>query len=803
MSTRAKLTLCAALATALASLCLTPLVHTPTHWVLQAFLLIGATAGVGAGLRAAPLPRVLVVPVQLLLVFYLLMFSFVQDTLAYGVLPGPKAFDALGSLLASGGEDIRTYTIPAPPTDGLRLILVGSVTLIAVLVDALAVTWRRAAAAGLPLLALYSVGTGLSGGVGGSWLWFLTAALGYLLLIHTEGQDRLGRWGRVFTGSGRSNSGTLSHGGHGVGLIALVAALLLPAFVPHAGLGLVGGFGSGSGSGGGIGRSQESSLDPMVALTANLTRTDNVELLRFTTDAPYPRELYLRIAALDTFDGVQWTFGQQKSEALPASLPRPDGLEPDVPANKVTTSVAVSETLNTQWLPLPYPASRVQVPGHWQFDAGTRSVSGEGKQRTNGLNYQVASLDVRPTLDQLRAAGQQPKAISDTFLTVPANLPPVVKETALQVTAGKKTPYDKAAALQTWFSTGPFTYSTKVEPRTGPDAIAKFLQDKNGFCVHFAATMAAMARTLGIPARVAIGFTPGTPDGNNTYVVKSTDYHAWPELYFPGSGWTRFEPTPSRGTAPAFTRDTAVPAPSASAQQPTTAPTQSAAPAPSSTSTCTPEQRKTGDCTDEGAVAQVTTRTPAWWATWPAQVVFAITALLLVLLATPMLLRARIRRRRLGSGRYAPGAEPRRMSEAQVLAAWQELVDSAWDLGIQPDDARTPRATVRQLTEAAELEGEAAAAAGRVALATERALYARELEPQAPLGPDVKAARAGIRASTGRLGRIRAVLLPASTVRVWWRIADRTDAFREAGRARVGRITGAVRSAAGRLRRRS
>ncbi|MEU9126794.1 DUF3488 and transglutaminase-like domain-containing protein [Kitasatospora sp. NPDC048540] len=806
MTTRAKLTLFAALATTLVMFSLLPVLE-PDGWSMHAVLLVAAVGAIGAGLRRLPIPRILVLPLQLLAVVYLVMLGFVQSSMAGGLLPGPRALDALGSVLAQGGTDIQDYAIPAPATAGLRLIVVGSVALIAVLVDALAVTYRRAAAAGLPLLALYSVGTGLAGDTGTAWLWFLLAGGGYLALLHTEGQDRISRWGRVFHGTGRTASGaTVTHGGRQAGVVALAVALLVPLVVGPVGLGLVGGYGNGGGGGGSGPGGGVKSLSPVVALTAGLNNRDNTVLFDYVTDGPDAAEMYLRVAALDEFDGVEWKFGDQDPVAVPPVFPPPDGLSSSVTPDTVHTSVKVTDSLASDWLPMPYPATSVKVAGRWRFDPVTRMVSGENGQKSNGLPYEVTSLNVQPTADQLRAAGQAPKDITDRYLRLPDNLPPEVKATAQQVTAGRNNAYDRALALQTWFTSGQFTYSTKVDAGTGPDAIRKFLDDRQGFCVHFAATMAAMARTLNIPARVAIGFTPGQEMGGRNRQVRSMDYHAWPELYFPGSGWTRFEPTPSRGSAPVYTRDKNAPEPATPTQEPTAAPTGTASAAPSADASCDAKLRRAGECGDDRQSAPAGTVQPGWWQDPAVLASLALGALLLALLATPMVWRARIRSRRLGTGRYRAGAERADLTDAQVLAAWQELIDSAWDLGIPPDDARTPRRTVQRLTETGDLGTAAAEAAGRVALATEQVMYARELGPLAPLGPDVRTAREGLKAGAGRVGRARAVLLPASMLRIWWRAADRVMAARQAVRERTGRAAQAVRALAARavapLRRR-
>jgi len=133
----------------------------------------------------------------------------------------------------------------------------------------------------------------------------------------------------------------------------------------------------------------------------------------------------------------------------------------------------------------------------------------------------------------------------DIFLHLPDDLPDVVAELASQVTAGAATPFEQVRALQDYFQT--YTYSTEVQSGHSSSAIESFLQIKTGYCEQFAATMAAMARTLDIPSRVAVGFTPGTLRSDGWYSVLGKNSHAWPEIWFDGIGWVPFEPTPSRG----------------------------------------------------------------------------------------------------------------------------------------------------------------------------------------------------------------------------------------------------------------
>ncbi|MFJ6139903.1 transglutaminaseTgpA domain-containing protein [Kitasatospora sp. NPDC092286] len=807
MTTRAKLTVYSALATALAALCLTPLLTTKS-WIINAFVVIAAVAASGAGLRRTPFYRWTVPLGQLLVLFVLLLVGFAGSTAVWGgVVPGPRSVHTLGQVLGTGLDDIQEYAIPAPPNPGLRLILVASVGLIAVVVDTVAVTYRRSALAGLPLLALYSVGNGLAGS-GGSWIWFALAAGGYLVLLFAEGQDRVSRWGRVFRGSSRGTGGTgaLSQGGQRVGVLALALALLLPVFLPRWDAGLIHGT-SGPGSGKGSGSGGAASLDPLVTLEAAFNSPSDEVLLNYRMDGDQAQSTYLRTGSLDTFDGASWKLVSTGLGDL-KNLPRPAGLtDADLPT--IDGDFEVTDRLESAWLPVPYPAKSITVPNpdSWQVDALTDTVQPTKDKAIKGLKYQVSALDVRPTATELRTAPAAPAQIVEHYTELPRELPPVVAEKALAVTAKARTPYDKALALQSWFTGPEFTYDTKIQPGTGSSAIETFLRDRRGFCVHFASTMAAMARTLKIPARVAVGFTPGDAKGGNQFSVTGQKYHAWPELYFEGFGWTRFEPTKSRGVQPSYADPVSAPA-TAPTQQPTAA-AQSTAPvaAPSVGSDCDPRLRRLGECEDRKKTA-AGAHEESWLLSWQVLGTLAGILVLIALLLTPMFWRTMLRRRRIGpGGRRRPGGSgPAELTDEQVLAAWDELVDSAWDLGIPPDESRTPRSAARRISETAELDEASAAAAGRVALAAERVLYARDARITAPLAADVRTARDGLRAGAGRTGRTRAVLLPPSSAQLSWRISDAVLAARLAVRGRVSRVTGAVtgpvRRAWGGLRRR-
>jgi hypothetical protein len=114
------------------------------------------------------------------------------------------------------------------------------------------------------------------------------------------------------------------------------------------------------------------------------------------------------------------------------------------------------------------------------------------------------------------------------------------------VTASSTTAYDKARALQDFFRTQ-FTYSTTVQRGHSNDAMLNFLSIRKGYCEQFSGTFAAMARSIGLPTRVMVGFTPGILRSDNLYHVAGRHAHAWDEVWFDGYGWVLFDPTPGRG----------------------------------------------------------------------------------------------------------------------------------------------------------------------------------------------------------------------------------------------------------------
>ncbi|MGC0404026.1 transglutaminase-like putative cysteine protease [Streptomyces sp. SAI-126] len=778
MSGRGRLALCAWAATLMAACALLPLVE-PVTWIVQAAFLLGVQTVTGAVARRIPLARPLTVAAQALVTLAMLTLIFARDHAFLGLIPGPGAFVHFGDLLQQGGDDIARYAIPAPlESDGIKLMVFGGVLVVGLMVDTLAVTFRSAAPAGLPLLALYSVAAGLSEGHG-DWLWFLVAAIGYLLLLLAEGRDRLSQWGRVFGGAPRSpgvDSGPVApvRTGRRIGVASLGIALVVSAVLPSMNGGLLDATGAGVGAGNGNGGTI-SAVNPLLSLRDSLNVDEDRQVLSVRTGSNDISNLYLRIVSLDDFDGRTWKPSKRSIGAVPKDFPTPIGLGSDVKRTEVETTISAANWYEQSYLPMPYPPSGVQVRGNWRYEPEGMALVGDHGQNTRGLTYDVKSLDVEPTAEQLAAAPAPPPALERDYTELPDSLPAVVAKTAREVTAGAKNPYEQAVALQDYFAvTGGFEYDTQVQVGDGPNAIANFLRDKQGFCVHFSFAMAAMARSLGIPARVAVGFAPGTPQADGTVSVGLKDAHAWPELYFEGVGWTRFEPTPTRGTVPSYTIpevggsvDPGVARPSAGSS---TAPSASA----SASDSCSPQLRKLEACDSASpAAAAAQDGGGPWWAVqgqwWYLKLLFW-TLLGLVVLSVPlmpMLWRLRTRSVRLGAhGRSDADAA------AYTLAAWQELTDTAWDFGIAPDDSQTPRKAAARIVRLGHLEPTAAASVHRVADAVEQVLYAPHPRPTAGLAQDVLRVIGGLRESVSRGTRARALIAPRSTARVVWTLSE-------------------------------
>lgn len=773
-----RMPVCAALATVTAAICLGTTFLTGTWFFPSVFAVVIVGLGcevarrVSTSRSAVPLGG-LVALLGYLLVRYGHTESYLQ------IVPTGATLDRLGELTSSGRADIERYAAPIGVSPGIEFLTVAGVGLVALVVDTFAVTWRRAALAGLPLLVLYTVPTAVAPD-GVNWVAFAVAATGFLTLLLAESRERVSRWGRpmrfiVDRPNLRPDFETAPLGqvGRRVGATALGLALIVPAVLPDLSTSAFG-FGSGGFGSGGGGANKVAVINPILDLGKNLRRPENREVIRYRG-----RPTYLRLVGLDVFTGTQWKPSElevsRKDNDVEDGLRNPPGLGSDVARTNRRYRIKIFD-LEQTWLPLPYPATRVSIEGTWLYDPLTFNVFGDNAS-TRQLEYEVRALDVAPTADQLRAAPEAPDSLR-RYLQLPDDLPDEIELEARDVIENLTNNYDRALAIQDWLrDEEEFTYSTEVSDTigdaNGSDAILGFLATRRGYCVQFASTMAVMARVLDIPARVAIGFTAGSPDGEGGRTVGLHDAHAWPELYFEGTGWVRFEPTPSQrtGLPPPWARAE----PSGGPNDPSPAPTASTG-APAAPEGARREPDLPSEASGGGGIGAGPVRIPVV----PLLVLLGA----LLLLAVPSTTRFVVRRRR-WSAAGTPAQEAR--------AAWADLQDTLVDFGYQWRPSDPPRRGTTRLVRERRLEGEAAEAAHRLAGATEQARYAPVMASEVgDLRGDVDTVRAGLSESAGRWGRLRARLLPRSTRAVASalseRLADGLDALDAAFAAATSRL---------------
>lgn len=761
----------AALATVLTLWSMTPVMDGRGWWG-PSLLVVALVLAVGTGLRRLRAPLALIAPVQVVAGVLGLTAWFAGDQAVLWVLPGPDAVATVTRLIADGGDTIRRYQSPVPVGDGIWLLVAAGVLAVAVLVDLIAVTLRAPAAAGLPLLALYCVPSAVVLD-GLSWRYFVAAALGWLLLLAHDASARVLRWGRLLprwgSASGGStlaaDTGALSATGRRLGVAAIAAAVLLPALAPGLAEAQLtrGGQAGGDDRLGGI-----SVINPVLTLRDNLSPRSDVEVLRYTTTqtalAP------LRILTADNFDGTTWkpsVTNVPRRQRVSRGLPDPPGLANDVARQGQTMRIQVGPTLDQDFLPLPYPSRSVDIKGVWLYDATSLNVLGDGETVRN-KDYSVEYLAVSPTVQQLRASTEPPDAIRTTYTRLPRSLPDVVRKRAAEVTRGASTKYDQAMALQQWFrESGGFTYSTQAPSDAGGDAVAAFLVQKRGFCVQFSSAMAVMARSLGIPARIAVGFLPGTRVGDGVYSTRLTDAHAWPELYFEGAGWVRFEPTPATraGSAPLWAQPVAAPLPSSGPS--------AGAPATSSVgpSVARPRVAPGDAAATPGSSSRAADPALDREVNVPWRVVGVVLLLLAVLGLSPTTAAlARRRRRRAAHD-----------DRARIEAAWADLHEGVGDLGVALMPGGTPRQQEAELALAAGLStaspnGQALA---RVAQVVERSRYARGQVVAADVETDVRSVLRALASTRSRRQRVLAMVLPRSGTSRLTQVGDR--AGRRAG----------------------
>jgi transglutaminase-like putative cysteine protease len=365
-------------------------------------------------------------------------------------------------------------------------------------------------------------------------LW-LAAAMGFVLLHRTARQQSSPSW---LGSDARLGTQALVRTGAALAVAAVVVGWAVGPRLPGAGAeGLVP-VTPDRGDGG------RTTISPLVQIRGRLVEQSQAALFTVTS----AQREYWRMTSLDIFDGEVWssrgTYGEADGR-LAGSGNR------DVPSTPVTQSFTILD-LSTIWLPAAFEATEVRIDDadvRWDDVSSTLIVSTD-LDTSDGLRYEVVSDIPAFAPEDLTAGGEVPSDLLDVNTDLPGGFPETVRAEAQRITAGASTPYEQALALQDSFRDGTFRYSLEAPDGHSASAIEDFLfVTRTGYCEQFAGAFAAMARSIDLPTRVAVGFTPGEPDPSEPgrYIVRGENAHAWPEVFIAGAGWVRFEPTPGRG----------------------------------------------------------------------------------------------------------------------------------------------------------------------------------------------------------------------------------------------------------------
>ncbi|MFK0244754.1 transglutaminaseTgpA domain-containing protein [Amycolatopsis azurea] len=646
----------AGLATLSASTSLTGVV---SGWAWFGYLLVAVVliASTGLALRSLRAPTIVVGLAQLLVLLFLITGAFTTSGILK-IIPGPAALDELRGVLAAAAEQIRVGLPPVEGTPPILCLITIAIGLVAVLVDTLAVAAAAPAATGLVLLCVYAVPAALAEDML-PWWTFLLGAGAFAGLLAVDGNHRHRRWrNRDAPGLGNSAS-TLSAP---VGVVAAAIAMGLVIGTAVTGVGTVGRLpgadGSGRGGAGGFG------VEPFTQLRGLLDQGENVELFKVYGMGADKR--LLRAFTLDTYTPNKgWGLAQngRAQQGVQANQPLPlvrgdDGTGPGREIRIEPTNWV------DNWLPIyGVPRTITGLADNWLYDPVGGAVFTTTKQGAPAYT-ETASIK-EPSKDELRNDDVQLAEVPQQFVQVD-RVDPRVAAKAKQLTENESNNFDKAQALWSFFTAqNGFVYDTKTADSDDPDALADFiLKGKRGFCEQYASAMAVMLRSVGIPSRVAIGFTSGTPKGDHVSIT-SEDAHAWVEVYFQTKGWVSFDPTPlldGRAVVPPYLQT----APSSSAANDT----QEVPSAPKSSVPATGTPRDPGADLGADGSGDQQDEEPLW----PAILAGVLGGLAAALTVT-VIVRSRLRYRALL--RSAPGHDPdspRTFLDNQNVTNWLPLI---------------------------------------------------------------------------------------------------------------------------------
>ncbi|MCT1958205.1 transglutaminaseTgpA domain-containing protein [Kocuria rhizophila] len=654
-----------------------------TWWVLPVAATVVTVLLVTGAARWLRLPSVLVTVLGLAALLLALTVVHLGEHALLGFVPTGETFSAASSLWQSSGDFVARDAAPYGEDPGLSFVLCALVGLVTVFMETVLVGLRMAGLACVGILTLQLVpALTLPGSV--STLGLAAAALAALALLA----------GSRIWGATRDRRIAPAPGGLPRALLVVAGVLAVVLLVPSV---MPGFFNGAFPQGSSLTSGRASGVGPLRAVGQDLRSAEDAQRFSYTTSDGQAQ--YMRLLTLSDFSQDEWF---PDTDGLDENLSALGGAAREaVPGGTEVTTKVTFEDYDEHWLPAPYAPAEIAGLGEdgWAWNPQDLTVH-SAATGMSGASCTVTSVQPRPTPETLR---QAPPASADPtmteYLKLPSDRPQSLSDAARQFTEGAGTDYDRALALQNHLRRD-FQHDVNAPLAQGYDAggmssMDTFMSTRTGYSGHFAPAMALMAREVGIPARVAVGYLPtaATADGGTSFAVGTGDAHAWPELYFENVGWVRFEPTPGVPSTPGWAPETpqdqgdaaTSPAPDASQPEPST----SEAPSDQPSGPGSPQPDQSG-ATDEPAPRE---QQPAglplpWWAVAAAIAV----PLLLVLAALPRWLRGRRRRARVRAMQDTSLTPQRRAN-----AAWDEFRALAVDHGAASRVSDTPRARAGRL----------------------------------------------------------------------------------------------------------
>ncbi len=365
------------------------------------------------------------------------------------------------------------FAPPVQPVAGIVLVTAGGIGIIAAVTDLIAVRLRSPAIAGLPLLILYSVPITTSARESGvpEGLAFFLGVAGFLILLATDSRDRLRIWGRLVTvwrdsGPGEAGDGpnttALSASGRRVGVAAICAAIVVPLVVPTLHVSSLFPHDGSSGNGPGTDLS-----NPLLKMDDELRLTRPRPVLSYQIlGGDRSSGQYLQTFVLNYDAGSQDWVQVARGDSRPVAAGRllgSAGLNSDVPTQNVRLRIQlsqVSDGYGASYLPLPYQAEKLDVPGSWRQDNGTGEVY--SSQSLSNLSYTVTSGEPEPTAVQETEAPAGAPSSLHGYKQLNISYQRQLRQIADRITRHAAAPFAKAVALQNWFlHGGHFSYSLR------------------------------------------------------------------------------------------------------------------------------------------------------------------------------------------------------------------------------------------------------------------------------------------------------------------------------------------------------